>query len=412
MIFLNCIERKKMLTLEFVTNTQCNLGCYYCFACLKKDNDVISLENSKKAIDLLYEFSKMKNDNNLFIKIYGGEPLLFKERIFDIIKYIKFKSENEKNINYEVAIITNATLLTKDFLEQIKESGNNKVTFTISLEYSEESHNKIRFYKKNKTGSFNDLIHNVSYLADFQGYKRVHAQIVLSPDLLENVKDFINFMDKYKDNFQFDLVPMFDCTFVNKERLIKNMKELFNYYIKCFNKNDYYHVGTFQQLRSLCSNFSKESKTSHCHAGTNQITVMPNGDVYPCSLFFHNKLQEYKYGSLNTDTFEKILIKRNSFESLFQQLTKKCAECNSCEKNNNFGCLGQCVAHKLQKNKGNNIKSVCKYNIEFGKQSNRFLTEIKNKENLLKRANYFQTNKFPEFHKNFINFLKGSENID
>lgn len=398
-----------MLTLEFITNTQCNLGCYYCFACLKKENDVISLENAKKAIDLLYEFSKIKNDKEIFVKIYGGEPLLFKERILEINQYIKEKNENHKDINCEIAIITNATELTKEFLDKLK-NVNDKIRFTVSLEYSEDAHNKIRFYKKDKSGSFNDLIKNISYLESFQGYKRVHVQTVLSPDLLKNVDEFINFMEKYKELFQFDLVPMFDYTFVGKEHLIKNMKKLFDYYLECFDKSDYYHVGTFQQLRSLFSNFYKDKNTSHCHAGTNQITVMPNGDVYPCSLFFHDKITEYKYGSLETDSFEEIFKKRNLLEPLFKQLTKKCSQCNSCEKNNDFGCLGQCIAHKLKKNKGKNIESVCEYNIEFGKQTNRFLTELENKENLIKRANYFSSNKYEEIHKDFIKFLERGGN--
>ena len=396
-----------MLTLEFVTNTECNLGCYYCFASKKCKNDIITKENARKAVDLAYYFSNKINDKEIFFKFYGGEVMLFPELMLDVLSYINERAE-DKNYELEVAIITNGTLITKEFIEKINKMKNIYIDFSISLEYSEEAHNRIRHYLNNKGNSFDDLLKSANNLLNYRNTKWINIQTVLSPDLLEHVEEYINLMEKYKNNFEFNLVPMFDYTFEGKEQLISNMSKLFDYYIKKFQENDSNHIGLFQPLRSISKKiFGRINSVNHCEAGVKQINIMPNGDCYPCSTFYHDNNREYKYGNLNNQSIEEIYEKFNSFVPLFKQLVSEEKECSSCKSINKIGCLGQCISHKLQKNKGRNIKSICSYNVEFGKQSNRLVRELRNDEKFIRRINgFFQAKKYPEMQKLLISGVK------
>ena len=406
-----------MVALELITNSNCNLDCYFCFA-HHKEKTFLTLNEMKKAIDLITDFADKKKEKEIFIKIYGGEPLLYYENISKLLYYIETKSEN---YSFEVAIITNGTIMPDSFLEVVKKIiKNNKyfLDFTFSLEGSEKLHNKIRHYKNSDIGSFDIMFDNMKKLREKLSWKRNHVQTVLSPDLLNNINDYISFMEKNKDCIHFDLVPMFDTTFQNQDKkILNNMDILFNYYIKKIKEKDCDHIGIFQSQRSLCNLFNKSEK-HHCSAGFEMVCVMSNGDVIPCSKFYHNDLnldENSKYSKIyynfalygniknnsNKEIIDQIILKMNNFKDI----TKHNAACIECQNKNKFGCTGSCIVENIQNNL-TPYKYVCDYNIKFGQLSKKLKDECYSEDEFIKKFEYYQTNKYTDFHNKFINFLR------
>lgn len=385
-----------MFTLELITNTDCNLGCYYCFAKDKcKQPDPINKDVYEPAIDLAYKLFK-QNDKykTLFFKLYGGETLLYLDNVIEIIRYINNKNKVENIKNVHIGIINNGTCITRDFVLNVKEICTNvRVSYNFSLEYSEDGHNKIRKYIKGGKGSFDDFINNTSSIIDIIG--KPNYQTVLSPDMLLNIDDYINMVEKYKHQGYFGLVPMFDSTFVGKEHLIKNMYKLFDYYIDCFKRNDYNHLSLFQPARSIIANIFDGG--GHCQAGTDMFAILPNGTLYPCVNFYHNQLYDYCYGFITDKDIEhKIDIRR----TIMELLTKKSPECLSCQKENDIGCTGQCAAQKIAYNNKEEVQAVCDYNINFSNETKRMINALTTNDefhNLMNRYLYmFKGNEFSE----------------
>lgn len=94
-------------TASFHIVKPCNFGCKYCYARFEDMNvQQIPLENAKIVVDKLSKNGVRK------ITFAGGEPLLYKH-IKEIIKYTK-----EKGLT--TSIITNGSLLTDSFLNEMQ----------------------------------------------------------------------------------------------------------------------------------------------------------------------------------------------------------------------------------------------------------------------------------------------------
>jgi sulfatase maturation enzyme AslB (radical SAM superfamily) len=106
---------KNKRTLILVVTRQCNLNCRYCP--ISKTNKSMSLQVAERAIFLFLKNNK--DDNNLLIRFFGGEPLLE----FDLIeKAINYASGKKENLFFNLT--TNGMLLNGKILQKIKNFSN------------------------------------------------------------------------------------------------------------------------------------------------------------------------------------------------------------------------------------------------------------------------------------------------
>lgn len=165
--------------LELTDN--CNLKCLHCYAnCTqndaKKSQQNLSLTDWQQIAKEAYQLGCRK------IQLIGGEPLLFGQKIFRLISFIK-------ELNYEsIEIFTNATLLTKKDIEFFSK---HKIKVAISI-YSDkaEIHDKITQTK----GSFEKTINNVYELIK-HGVKIRFASIIMRQNQ-DHTKGMTNLLQK------------------------------------------------------------------------------------------------------------------------------------------------------------------------------------------------------------------------
>ena len=98
----------KPLLVKFQTTGKCNLKCKYCFNNLDIRDKTMSRETMRQAVEYVFTNPYAIKGGVIFV-IYGGEPLMDRELLFDTIRCIRRKGD----ASY-VGIITNATLLTED----------------------------------------------------------------------------------------------------------------------------------------------------------------------------------------------------------------------------------------------------------------------------------------------------------
>lgn len=353
-------------TYEVITNTSCNLECYFCFAKDKSHSKYLSLDDFNKGLKLVLK--KMKGggsqDKELFIKIYGGEPLLQSEKIIEYLESVK--EIVDKKIKLSIAIITNGTILHDYFLEYfVKNRYELNLELTFSFEINEEYQDKIRHFKSTNVGSYKKFVENIEKYKKYTGGNPV-LQTVISPEFIENIDKYIKFIDDNKDKYRFGLVPMFDSTFDNFDMSkFNNLGRLFDYYEKKVKEKDDDHLNLFQVFRS-CVSLSNIGSTYSCSAGTTSFAISPEGFIYPCSRMFHNKQEFLNYGHIDDINVTNAIEERETF--MLSQV-KLDGDCKKCQTDNEIGCIGQCISEKLLRGDLKQISAICAFNIKFGKLS-------------------------------------------
>lgn len=144
------------LELILLPTEQCNCRCIYCnqeFKIGKMGQDTIS--GVKNLLS-----TRVPELNNLTIQWFGGEPLLAKDTVQDVMEYTqKLKKEVNPTINIKGMMTTNATHLNVDLLSRLITLGVND--YQISLDGNKEEHDKLRV-KVGGQGTFDQIWNNLT----------------------------------------------------------------------------------------------------------------------------------------------------------------------------------------------------------------------------------------------------------
>jgi MoaA/NifB/PqqE/SkfB family radical SAM enzyme len=117
---------------SLIITNKCNFKCKMCSFWQKENSDELSVDDWRKIVNQL----KTVLSKNTFIEISGGEPLLRKELVFDLIKELK------KNFN-KVALNTNGLLINEETVKELNDAGLDVLKLSL---YSLNStvHNELR----------------------------------------------------------------------------------------------------------------------------------------------------------------------------------------------------------------------------------------------------------------------------
>lgn len=144
------------MSLIVAPTTACNFACPYCFE-PKKNPKFMSQEVEWKLIDYI---NKQDNIKNISLTWYGGEPLLAFESIKRIFNNIKNETD-KKIVHHE--IISNTYLVNDEVIEFMNEAKVGRIQ--VSLDGLKSSHNKTRFLKSSKEGTYDRIIENIKKMA-------------------------------------------------------------------------------------------------------------------------------------------------------------------------------------------------------------------------------------------------------
>ncbi len=263
------------------TSERCNFQCKYCF---RSDTDkskwgyavanqLMGWETFVKAVAQIKEFE----DEVRQISLSGhGEPLC-NRKIPDMVRYIK-----AQGIHSRVSIHTNASLLDQEYIEELIDSDIDRIVVSLqgitSEKYREVCHVKI---------NFEDFYENLKFL--YQNKNRTQLHIKIMDVALEKGEE---------DRFYQMFTPIGDRVFIEQEVPIwkgvgfeKGKDEIENKY------------GNRFPLQKCCPLIF------------HTITVIPNGDVYPCTQL----LREDKLGNVNEMTLTEMWLGNERRNLLLRQ---------------------------------------------------------------------------------------------
>ncbi|WP_125154432.1 radical SAM/SPASM domain-containing protein [Clostridium rectalis] len=321
---------------SFIMTTNCNNRCKYCFV-HKFGHEVIKDEVITDGIDYLLNNAKKAGKKSINISIFGGEPTLVPEKI-DILLTHAFKRQNETGIQCQIGLITNGVYVSEK-LKKLIIKYKDKLNFGVQLscDGNRETHDMYRV-RENGEGSFKYVEKNIKIYKElfkdspqqFSVHGCLNKQSL--PHLFENYKFFregcgierIWFMPVHEEQWDINDVGIY------REQL----KKISDYILDDMIKNKRIdELKNFSPLSKLLEGRSWVNPP--CNAGKTYISIIPNGDIYPCHHFYFNDFKgEMRIGSLYEGIDDE---KRKPFLKLKNEEMEGCGQ---CECYNCYRCLG------------------------------------------------------------------------
>lgn len=307
----------------------CNLNCWYCY-----ESHVEGSHFTDEVIDKIKKHFVYKIEvqpfRELKLSFFGGEPLKELNRVIELIEFCKDLSIKH-DFKLSIDFTTNGTLVDDRLISAVKEIESD---FQITIDGNEEKHNKVRYDKQNKLGSFDTIVSNIIKLSKQLDKVTVRIRINFDLKTLENIDDiFDNFndLDKNKLLISFHKVWQVEKP-VDSDVLIYTLNSLLE-------------KGFAVDYHSLSKSFYT------CYADNyNSVVINFDGKIYKCTSRDFN--DENAEGELNE--FGHLIW---DFDKLYKRLSiqdrDECTNCNlfpSCSANcsqNLLEGLGGCVIKGL-----------------------------------------------------------------
>ena len=326
--YLKSIRAKEEKNSEYAhytifMTTACNARCDYCF---EKDFKKTSL--TKETINKIIQFIKnsSRNSKHVHVEFFGGEPLLYFENIKYISKeLIDFCDSNK--IKYTSNIITNASLLSEEIVNNLKEL--NVVNVQVTLDGTKKEYERRKNYIE-VYDAYELVLNNIEYALK----NKINISIRVNFDK-ENFDDIINLLDnisylnRYK-TFNCYVMPIYSSNKRNKN--VISSDEINNYFEKIF----FYMIDKGYIKSEKYFRLNKIS--NYCNAvKENSYVFYPDGNIFKCTHLTSKKDLGKKYSNI--------------------ELKSKCNNCKYLPL-----CQGGCISNKNENSCSTNCY-ICKDSI-------------------------------------------------
>lgn len=286
----------------------CNFNCWYCFE--QKVRGSYMTPKIQNSCSLLIQ-NIIKSNANLkkfTLSFFGGEPILYYNRISIPLMKSLYTEIEGKNIEANIHFTTNGYLLNDSVISSMSKF---KVkSLQITFDGDREIHNQTRFLKHN-TGSYDVIINNI---------KRILFQTDISIILR------INYTHQNIDGFMSLLEEI--SKFKNLNHIVLSPNQVWQDRKKDDNFDEKINViyNRAEELGILTKNASSIGRLKHpCYADKkNQACINYNGLVYKCNA--RNFDEGNALGILN----EQGTIIWNEKENIWMDSKLKNQPCKDC----------------------------------------------------------------------------------
>lgn len=328
------------LILQITQN--CNLRCEYCiysgnYKTRTHSGKIMTWNIAKKGLDFLLNHSK--NEYELTLGFYGGEPLLNFPLIKKCIEYME-KNSIGKKCRY--VMTTNLTLLNEEIAAYVIDK---KFILTVSIDGPKEVHNKSRRFVSSNLGSFDTVIKNLKLLYEKNAeYYRKNIQfstVMTTKDGFDKINVFFMGNDLFK-NADFNAVIV--SNIYSKEKIkvqekfmIERRYSILKMFLEKlgFCSEEETKSISNDEINELIDIYSRVEKLSYqeiperwhhggpCVPGIKRLFLNTDGNFYPCE-----KVCENDQNAVIGDIENGISIeKAKKMMNIEQLMANKCRNC-------------------------------------------------------------------------------------
>jgi uncharacterized protein len=258
-------NHSKTFSLIINPTLACNIKCWYCYE--THTNMPAMSEDVKESVTALIRRLTVKEDISLLkLSFFGGEPLLYFERIVKPL-LIEAKQQCEAHgISLMIHFTTNGYLLTPEVLKQLKEWD---VSFQITLDGNEMVHNTVRITRHGEP-TYATIVSHIRQALDagFSVGVRFNYTAHSLPSFIDIVTDFRDIPTEQKTRLNFG----FQRVWQDNEGDVKEIESRVADIERAFEEAE------------LPINTSNDYAVPYCYAdSTRTVVVNYNGDLFKCT---------------------------------------------------------------------------------------------------------------------------------
>lgn len=150
------------LNVSIILGLACNFSCLYCYEGSMKEGQKMEPVTAEQLVTFLQERYISRSKERLFVDFYGGEPLLYTERIKDIALPLKTFAE-ARGGSFHFSLVTNGSLLTRDVVKELLPAG--LYAAKVTVDGPADEHNRLRPFKSGQP-SFKTILNNITACSD------------------------------------------------------------------------------------------------------------------------------------------------------------------------------------------------------------------------------------------------------
>lgn len=250
--------------LTILPSLDCNLRCWYCF-----EKHVVGSRMSQDVSDAIFALVKEKladeNIKQLYIDLFGGEPLLYFETdLYPLLKKIKEMAAEAEKVVY-FFFVTNAVCINDKNIPLFNELN---AYFQISIDGSKERHDKVKFIPETGEGTFDSMLKTVKALTEMLDNTYINLRINYDDETLPKIPELIEQLgDIDRNKLGVHLERVWQTRSPNLDNKI--LQEIIHQWISSGFKVSYMNMGR---------------RSFSCKASAkNQVVISWDGAVYKCT---------------------------------------------------------------------------------------------------------------------------------
>jgi len=276
------------LRFVFCPSYQCNLRCIYCFETElpSNPNKFMSERILDDSINAANKISKEKSGKVDSVELFGGEPLLLKNKPL-IKKILKFAKDKDAPIT----IITNG-VMAKDFINILLPVKEKIEMLQITVDGPPEIHDRRRKFPSGK-GSFNQISKSIDLL--LKNNINTNVRVNIDNTNIEHIFDLYKYISKKNwikhPNFIIMLALVTDHSTLDYNNVIIHEEKLLERLIEVYDKypvlEDTFGFYLFKPLRHILDITGGAPNVSpkffNCESNLLELNVFcPDGYIYAC----------------------------------------------------------------------------------------------------------------------------------
>ncbi|KDR96086.1 uncharacterized protein SAMN02745945_01637 [Peptoclostridium litorale DSM 5388] len=321
----------------------CNLMCKYCFASqgdFGGERKLMPLEVGKRSLEYLVNNSGSRR--NLEVDFFGGEPLMNWDVVKELVEYGRELEKTHDKV-FRFTTTTNGLLLDDEKIDFINENMKNVV---LSLDGRKSVNDGMRYTCSGK-GSYDVIVPKFQKLVQRRGDKEYFVRGTFTKENLDFCEDIKHFCDLGLDTTSIE--PAVDDKMSDFALTENDLPAIFAEYEKladyCIEKKKNGDKFTFFHFNiDLNQGPCVIKRLTGCGAGSEYLSVTPEGDVYPCHQFVGD--EDFKMGNIMDEEMSLDRHIQLRFQNAHVYTKPECRECWA-----RFYCSGGCHANAYNFNK-------------------------------------------------------------
>jgi uncharacterized protein len=297
---------------------RCNLDCTYCYS--KHADTDMTLDIARKAIE------QCAQGPNCGIIFFGGEPLLRKDLIWEIMDWC----EQTDPGRFHFKVTTNGILLDEAFLYR---ANSQNLHVALSHDGVRQAHDRFRITPDGQ-GTFDALQPSLEELLTYQPFASV--MITVNPETVHLYAESVQWLQSRGVQYIIaSLNHAASWTDITLRLLRKEYQKLEDWYLNNYRQERKCYFSPFD--KRIASHIFPNLSNS-CQLGKRQISVAPDGKLFPCVQFVGREEYCIGGGASGMDN-----TRRDTLYHLNEQDKPVCIDCAL-----NSRCHNKCACLNIQ----------------------------------------------------------------